>query len=547
MRKTAIMMTWLLGATTVIGTAQAGDIIDTGFCRSFENRVGQLCRQHENSCDRVQASFAAACGDAGTIYTSTSTVDSPALALLREDYNVVTVDGVLPTPLQAGHVVVSAADLDDPVFADLLTFARDFGQTIAIVDAFQDEVDSFANRFGGSNGANCVAPFDTSTIELYGLQDTMARRGALSSSYCLVGLSGLSREVELSTRLWLRERFALSAPEPTPGIEPVTLSADDSVNIVELATAVHCSFSNPNGPDDTGIAQDVYVTGARSFINAQDIYYIQNELQYTQGTSTAQNYGYEVDQFGATGVLDFSSGLSQSQPATTTAFESSFSNSSSTTESGSVGFNAEGPTATVGGSATQGQTVTYSIPPTTILNQSVNPLPAWDFNRQSSSGQTYGPNTSWLWTVPWDAYADQGEGTTGRIVFTSRMSLGDITDFVPTSWSVPYPFGGITEVGAPTITGVSPETVAQGQRFTITGAELYPGLVNDVLLQGISVSDNNFTTNGETAPGSGLFTVTVIVPGTQGTGNNTVVVQQEFNDNAQFTPGDTSIDVTAAE
>jgi hypothetical protein len=267
-------------------------------------------------------------------------------------------------------------------------------------------------------------------------------------------------------------------------------------------------------------------------------------LQYTQGTSTDPSYGYAATRFGATGVVDFGAGLSQAQPPTTTTFVSSVTNTTMETLSGSVGFNAMGPTGTVGGSVSHGRSVGFSNPPTTVLNNSVNPLPAWGFRRQSTAGSDYSPQTSWFWTVPWDDYADGGQGGTGRLEFTSEVSMGDPADFAAEfACAVPYPFEGILAVGEPTITQVSPTKVPQGQKFTITGAELYPGIVSAILLGGNSVGDANFTANGETSPSSGIFTIDVIVPGSQNTGNNTVVAQQTFNSLARFSNDDMTVEV----
>lgn len=538
MTRIAIITAALLGTSMLVGAAYGRDIGRTGLCKSLERKVERLCRIDAASCDRIESGYQAICAGVGTIYASPA-AESVALDLLREDYEIVTVDEDFPARFLAAPVVVSGADLDDPTFTALLNFARDAGKTVAIVDATQEQADRFAGFFGARDGANCSPTIGFATIELYGLQESIVRKPSLSSSYCLVGLSALDPVGEGTVRRWLRERFAPSAPQPTAP-EP----SDSDNMIVDLATAIHCSSLDSNDPAGQGriLTQDVYVTGARSFINSEDVYYVQNELQYTQGSSSNPNYDYVVPRFGATGVLDFADGLSQTQPATVTTFEDSFTNSTSETISGSVGFDSNGPTGTIGGSVTHGQDVGYSIPATTILNNSTNPLPAWSFRRQNTAGEDYNPQTSWFWTVPWDAYADGGAGTTGRLEFTSQLAMGGdfVAEFV---CAVPYPFEGILDVGEPTITSVSPTTVQRGQKFTITGSELYPGLVNAILLGGTSVGDANFTANGETSPGSGVFTVDVIVPGTQNTGTNSVVAQQTFNSTARFSNDDVTVDV----
>jgi len=78
--------------------------------------------------------------------------------------------------------------------------------------------------------------------------------------------------------------------------------------------------------------------------------------------------------------------------------------------------------------------------------------------------------------------------------------------------------------------------VAIGEQFTITGAELYPGLVTAVFIDGTTIDIANVTPKGESPPqGSGVFTVEVLVPSeTNGeatpTGEVPVEIQTEFND-----------------
>ena len=521
------------------GNAYGRDVTGA-FCKGFETKLERLCDIDETFCDRLTTGFKAACGAVGTIYASPA-ADSPALDLLHENYDVVTVDENFPARIVAAPVVIAAPDLDDPAFTSLLSFAHDAGQTVAIVDATQDEADRFA-RFFGASGANCLPASGFSTIELYGLQESRARKPPLSSSYCLVGLTALDRSGERSALHWLRQRFALSAPAPTPP-DPAAGVAGSN-DIVDLATAVHCSLMNGNDPAGQGriLTQDAYVTGARSFLNSEDIYYVDNQLQYTQGSSSNPDYGFQVTRFGATGVLNFRGGLSKSQPATVTQYQDSFTNTTTQTISVSVGFNAaQGPGGTIGGSVTHGELNSFRIPATTILNNSVNPLPAWQFHRQDTGGKTYEPQTSWFWTVPWGDYADGGAGSSGRLQFTSALVMGDFVG--ETACSVPYPFEGIREVGPPLITSVEPTTVQRGQKFTITGAQLYPGMVNAIFLGGTSVGASNFADNGETAPDSGVFTVDVIVPGSQHPGNNSVVAQQTFNSKVRFSNVDQSVNV----
>ena len=506
-------------------------------------RFGVGCDKQGISYEWGQAGHEALCGGVDVVYASPS-ADSAALDLLRADYTVIIVEDDVHLPLVAGHVVVNETDLHDPTFIALLRLGRKAGKTIAIVDAKQRDADRFASLFGEGAGANCEPTFGSRWIDLYGLQQSIARVPALESSYCLVGLDRLDYEGELTTRRWLRERFALTPPGPT--MSESTSIADDDTNITDLANAIHCSFRDANDPagQNRVVGQDVYVTGVRSFLNSQDIYYVQNELTYEQGSSTETSYGYNVTRFGATGVTNFGLGaLSQPQPATQTAFVSSITNSTTTGLQTSVGFNGMGPTATVGTSVTFGRAVQLSIPPTQITNNSRDPLPEWNFTRQNTAGD-FNPQTSWFWTVNWGDYADGGEGTTGRIQFTSEVSMFD--DFVALNAcaTVPYPFSGILEVNAPTVTdfvdpttGTAITSVPQQQQFKIVGTNLFNGLVTGVLLGGDALPEANYTVNVDSS-------ITVTVPGNQDTGSNTVVVQQTFDNIERQSDASQSIEVT---
>ena len=103
-------------------------------------------------------------------------------------------------------------------------------------------------------------------------------------------------------------------------------------------------------------------------------------------------------------------------------------NSSSTTVSASVGFNADGPNVSTGYSVTTGESQTYNVPPTTILNQSnlATAVPVWQFEPQSlTAGADFSVNTTWTWYVPQDAYPLGGSGSsslgpygTGEIILS---------------------------------------------------------------------------------------------------------------------------------
>jgi hypothetical protein len=463
---------------------------------------------------------------------ATSAAQGDILDLLRQDREVITFDSKLSPPYSLGPVVMTAADLDNPAVTRLLKDAYGAGKTIAILGATQDEADRFQHFFGLATTANCEPPNGAQTIAVYGLQASIARRPPLISSYCLAGTADLhqrgrdGRQARRAVRRWLETTFAAPAPEP-----PAATATDDSDNIVDMATAYHCNFittADPDGPESGRTMQiDTYITGARSFDNFQDIYYVENDLQYYQGESDNPNYAYAVLGVGATGV-NFNGGdvsESKSQPASQSAYISSVTNTTTTTLSGSIGFNAsQGPNATIGGSVTHGKSVALSIPPIMITNntESVPPLPQWTFQVQAVKKDTnFQPGTSWFWTVPETAYADNGANTTGSLSFRQLISMGGTLDnplsgdfAAETTCSAPYPFFGIWQVDPPTILDVSPASVPIGQTFTIEGTEMYAGLVTNVFIEGNAIPASNITPRGllNSLNGTNYFAVDVQVP-----------------------------------
>ena len=227
---TVVIATALVSCSMLGGTAAADSPSESGLCRKLERHVERcdsgkrLSLETRASCDRIAQGFRDLCGRLATVLASDS-ADSAALDLLREDYEIVSIeDAVFPHD----HVVVGPADLDDPEVADLLRQAHRAGKTVAITDATEDQVRSFHRLVRAGEAADCATPADPSrTIELYGLQQSanLSRTG----SYCL---RGLDHRNPASDRRWLRERFGAQVPGQ---VTPVPL-LDASASRADLAT-----------------------------------------------------------------------------------------------------------------------------------------------------------------------------------------------------------------------------------------------------------------------------------------------------------------------
>ena len=297
-------------------------------------------------CRSILNAHRQACEPLDTIYVGASATGR-VLDLLRQDFNIVSLRDRMPSPFFFGPVVVGTADLADPAVAKLLIEVYAAGRTVALTAATVEEANRFSRFFGVSEFASCKAQKDDSGIVLYGLQQSVARRPALRSSYCLNGIGNPDRRRDRSTREWLSARFALSPPEPPPGA-----AEDSSVNLQDLASQTHCSYRDTNDPDQLGrqLQLDSYVLSVRSFDNDQDLYLINNELQFQPGSFQGPTYEFEIQRFGATGVQNIDAMIDFTEPASQTV-SVSYTNSESTSVSGSVGFNeSQGVNASVGAS-----------------------------------------------------------------------------------------------------------------------------------------------------------------------------------------------------
>ena len=522
-------------------------------CRALEERIDgcqsntRLSRETRDSCDRIEAAFMALCGPLGTIGASASAAGG-ALDLLRQDYRVVPIEktaaGVFPR-----HLVIGPADLDDPQLIALLKRSYRYGKTVAIADATEHEARRFHSLLRPGEGANCQPAKGQADIPLYGLQRSRYRMPPQNSSYCLINLDPQDPGAD---RRWLRERFALKVRAPAVGKVTATSSALTAASdenptqfLTGLATATHCSSKMSNGSG--AIEADAYVYAMRSFTDTgcgscqhvgADYYLVQDNLTYEKNSSNVTSF----DVASPTPVYDSNQGaqftpgsynLEFTDPVTTTTVESSYSNSSSVTVSGSVGLTADGPNVTAGGSLTTSQATTYNVPPTTILNKSnlKNAMPWWLFTPQNLPvGTDFEAYPTWTWFIPRDAYPSGGTGN-GNIqfynyadIYANNANVGYMTGYC----TVPYPFSAWT-VNPPQLLSLgSGSTQINGGQFTITGQYLYPSSVVAVLIGGTPV---NLDTNVDLVDDT---TIDVTVPGGYFPGTHKVQVNTQFNGQNMF-------------
>ena len=498
---TVLFVVWL-GSSVIAGAAAGRDLPNSGLCRAVENRLercrsGDLSAETRTFCDRIERGFQELCGPRETILASAG-AEGAALDLLRQDYLVLPIEDavsdVFPT-----HLVIGPADLDDPEVIALLRPAYRVGKTIAIANATEDEARSFHRLVGAGQEANCRPAEGRAEIELYGLQRSRTRIPVQNSSYCL---GNLDQEADAADRRWLRERFGPIPPQPVAGEVSPTDDDDPTEFLTDLATATHCSFK-VNVDGFTGnVEVDLYAYAMRDFTDTgcsscqnpgADYYLVQDNVTYSNPSGRARSSKSRRKRRSRSiagppltpGLL----GLEFDDPPTTTTFESSYSNSSSVTVSGSVGFDADGPNVTAGGQVTTSEQTTYSVPATTILNESDTAMaePMWEFTPQSLQGADFQVAPTWTWYVPRDAYPSGGTGSgeifVDHLAGSSRASPGNPAQ----QCHVPYPFSAWT-VDPPQLSSLDPtSTEIDGGQFTITGQFLYPGSVTAVLIGGTAI------------------------------------------------------------
>jgi len=338
----------------------------------FSGRViDRLCKRHPSKCELVRENLEELC--AKRTILATSSADSDVLDLLEQDFNVTVAEEFSPPGFLA-PVVIGPSDLGRPEVLDLVKDAFDVGQTVAITDVNQQEADHFHRLLSDvGDQANCAKGAE-STIALYGLQRARTLTPTQLSSYCLASLGDEMHDRE--TRRWLRQRFDDKPPVPSvdDGLDQgiTSLQDDDGVNLAQLASTLHCSHQG-SGLGST-FQIDTWVSAVRSFDNSQDLQYVQQSVQYNPDADGEAPTQYFVDNCigddlacGPPAEPAFDQENIFTEPATQNVTGGSYSQSQSTTVSGSVGFSAKGPDASASASVTVGQQSTTNVPPVQIM------------------------------------------------------------------------------------------------------------------------------------------------------------------------------------
>jgi hypothetical protein len=539
MRETKALAVALLTSATFcvpVGGAAAADL-----CHEVEKRLERcegaqkLSDETRAECAEAEQGFRAFCSATGIVYAAPS-ASGRVLDLLAEDYEIVDLDesifeaGGASTPaLSFAHVVIGPDALDRPVIMALIIRAYRAGLTVAIANATKAEADRFDIIVDGGAGASCLPADGEREIALYGLQLASRVQPPVVSRYCLPEMVELDAEASDDARHWLRERFAAVPPQADS-------AALGGVNLNDLAKSIHCSelvFDLQNNQ----IQQDVFLVSLRSFDGEADYYYVNNFVQYRPRVS---NYRLNTILFRpATNVRDLNSLIGTrllfTEPSTITEAVTQYTNSQSTTVSGGVGFGSSGFDVEASVSVTIGTATTVTVPPTIIQNTSnlVGAFPEWSFIPTTLVPNTlFDVATSFLWVIDRDIYPNGGEGATELFSFFDAAIQGVLDLQGQCYFPLPFP---TWEVGPPEITRVEPPVVSRGGgSFLIIGEQMYPSIVDNVLLGGDALNSANFVPVDDTE-------VKVVVPGNQGLGLTPVQVNTFFN--GQILPSNNDVEV----
>lgn len=545
MRNLTVLAAVLLSSSMLAATAAAQPDSESLLCSPLGQRLGV--------CQTIGVTDSAASG---------------VVDLLRKDHMIVPIDQISASVFPS-HLVIGAADLDNSQTIALLRRSYRVGKTVAIVNATGPQATRFHRLLRPGEPADCQPVKGQAIIPLYGLQTSRNRVPPQNSSYCLVSLD---QRHPLTDRVWLFARFGLAQPQPAVGNGSASrkspfgfaaaASDDPSPFLTGLTGAKNCS-SKGSSNSQGNMQADLYVYAMRAFTDTgcgscadpgADYYLVQENLSFSKDSSAVNAFGAFVGALTdttspSTLIPGGSYNLLFTDPATATTFESSYTNGSSSTASGSVGVSGDGPDVTIGGSVTTSQSQTYSVPATQILNLSslATAEPEWTFTPQSQpNGALFQINPTWTWFIPQDSYPSHGNGS-GQIQFNYYEFLLTAPNTVQAdlvgTCGVNFPFTSWT-VNPPQISSLTQpqgnnSTTPVGQTFTINGQYLYPSSVTAVLIGGTAVP---LSTNVELVNDT---TIGVTVPGSFAAGTYPVQVNTQFNGENRFSNTDVSVTLTS--
>ncbi len=314
-------------------------------------------------------------------------------------------------------------------------------------------------------------------------------------------------ETELA---WLERLIGRDPPTPirkavASPAEAVPADAPSSNDLIDLVQAKHTSVLRTQNEDSVQL--DNFIYGARSFLNNEDLYYVDQEIQFAKvhKGSMALLQSYSAN-------LPTRPGASRNTMLLRPSPETTLKTTTYTTGvnfsiGGNTGYFAgPGAGANVSSSLSYTNSSSTTVPPLNLIYRPSLPQAEshWIITENTNSGaNTILLQDSWIWAVPLAAYTSEQED----FVFesTARMRAGflharewvynDFSAHIENLVDQPFPTKTILP---PSIATVTPNAVPRAGQVTISGQGLYPGLFANVLLGGNALPAANVTNTSDT-------------------------------------------------
>jgi hypothetical protein len=326
--------------------------------------------------------------------------------------------------------------------------------------------------------------------------------------------------------------------------ERTLLDSSNPLSLTQIAVAYQSSTIQSNPSGSVQIVTTVF--DARSFVNQQDLYYIQQEVDFTAANKpddglpwTASVLNQPPNWPNSLTPLTLQPGP-QSNPSATT-----ITSSVSKTIGGSIGWNeSQGFNASFGASVTIANSTSSTVPPITINYQGTPATGqvAWIYSqpgKQLTVGTTTTLFDQWIWAIPFAQERNIPNISLTTNAGQSYFNNGNQQSVdAQYSTTIPLPFGTTFTLERPTVSAVSKKTVQPGDLFTIVGTGLYPSLIQGVFIGGQPVSMANVVAISDTAieilapnrPSN--RPQSVVVRTTRGFSNNNVKISIQISSSA---------------
>jgi hypothetical protein len=475
------------------------------------------------------------------------TTDANVLDLLYSDFDLVYLDDSAD-PEELGHLLVGPEELNNAGYVVLLREAYAAGYTVGITESGPKDVQRLQQTLGFTEGCQQLQP-DSSSTPFVGMQKGGNRHQTYRYTSIMLPRQDAANtkvtwrnilQADYRARQWLRLRFADSPIPPLTDSNSSCAQTDPTACLMSLASSTQCNWLQQNSTGDS-ISLQVNVWGTRSFTDALDYYYVEEEATYYIHDGADAIFWLN----GAKNTLtepNIVPATDQPSPDSTSC-STSITSGVSYSFGGNAGYNqTQGFNATpanVGMNITNSTTTNCPSTQITYQGDPVTGITQWTYGLEASSGttlnnQAFVIDNHWIWEIDFNEYL-LGQNS---IQFTSGAFLTAQPILLSPQYSVnldgavnvvPFPFNAFT-VEEPTVTSVNPTTVLVGGTnsgtFDILGGGLYPSLIQDVLIGGNPLQTGNYTPHTDTD-------ISVTLPDTTASGEYVVevVTTQESNTN----------------